>query len=141
MILLITSNILYIDASNLQKDLNAIIQWSVINKMPLNVAKCKILRFTRSTVPIIYQYKVNDISMNSVSVELDLGVLFTSTLSFTPHINRIILKAFRLLGFVNRICVNFKYPETYELLYKTLVRPILECASPIFFFFCRKSHF
>ena len=80
--------------------------------MPLNVAKCKILRFTRSTVPIIYQYKVSDVPINSVSEELDLGVLFTSTLSFTLHINRITLKAYRLLGFPNRFCVNLKYPET-----------------------------
>ena len=53
----------YIDASNLQEDFDAIIQRSAINKMPLNVAKCKILRFTRSTVPIIYQYKVNDVQL------------------------------------------------------------------------------
>ena len=71
----------------------SIVEWSGINELPLNVNKCKILRFMRTNNPVVYSYTINDTKVNSVYEEVDFDILLTSILSFTPHIYNITLKA------------------------------------------------
>ena len=55
----------------------------------------------------------------------DLGVTFDSKLTFDHHIIEKVNKSYSVLGLTN---LNFKYmsPDTFVMLYKTLVRSHLE---------------
>ena len=60
----------------------------------------------------------------------DLGVTFDSKLKFDLHINDKVNKSYSVLGLIYR---NFKYisPDTFVMLYKTLVRSHLEYANSV----------
>lgn len=61
----------------------------------------------------------------------DLGVIFDIKLSFEAHIKNITKRAFALLGFIMRSLNKFIKPKTYEILYFTYIRSILEDCSPV----------
>lgn len=61
----------------------------------------------------------------------DLGVYHDSKLLFDVHVDSIISKASRSLGFVMRISKSFMNIKTLKLLYCTFVRSHLEYASQI----------
>ena len=117
-------------AANLQEDLNSFVYWCTINGMTLNVEKCNVVRFTTKRKPFNVIYTVHDFPLSLVDVIKDLGVIFTSNGTFKVHIQTIVNKALRVLGFIKRT-LHFIAPSTFLLLYVTLVRPIIEYASPI----------
>jgi hypothetical protein len=47
-------------------------------------------------------------------------------MSFLPHIEAIISKSSRMLGFIMRISRGFRDPYTHKTLYTSIVRPNLE---------------
>ena len=118
-------------AALLQQDLNSFEEWCVSNRMFLNVSKCKVVRFTNKRNPVIYNYTIHNSTLPSAESTTDLGVIFSSNGSFGQHIDHVVLKSLRTLGFINRISKDFITPTSYTLLYKALVRPLLEYASPI----------
>lgn len=119
------------DATELQRSLNGLYQWCVINRMDLNINKCKVITFHTIKNPIIYQYSINNINLQRITEIKDLGVFFNSQLSFNQHIENITAKAFKILGFINRNSKDFKNPNTYKILYYTFIRSILEYASSV----------
>ena len=58
-----------------------------------------------------------------------LGVLLTPNLSWLPHINFLRSKAKRILGLIYRQFYQSCPPSTLLVLYKSLVRPVLEYCS------------
>jgi len=58
-----------------------------------------------------------------------LGVIIESNLSFSLHVNIVIKKAFKMLGFINRSTSNFKNINSFKTLYFSLVRFHLEFGS------------
>jgi len=56
----------------------------------------------------------------------DLGIYLTPTLSFDHHINTIIGRALKILGFVKRNTANFTSSSCLRILYFSLVRSVLE---------------
>ena len=70
------------------------------------------------------------IEVAHTEAEKDLGVIMDSNLSFDQHIGEMVNKANRMLGLIKR---NFKYinENTFLNLYKSLVRPLIEYASPV----------
>ena len=59
-----------------------------------------------------------------------LGVLLSEDMSFTPHISTTCLKASRTIGFLMRNLRNCPQKRR-ETAYKTMCRPILEYAAPV----------
>jgi hypothetical protein len=119
------------DCNKLQNDLNRLSNWSTSNKLLLNVSKCKVLSFFRTRSPILQQYFLYDEAVNRIEYVTDLGVIFSSDLTFTKHINSIITRAFTMLGFIKRNCNDFCDPLTLKILYSAFVRSVLEYASPV----------
>ena len=66
-----------------------------------------------------------------VSTFRDLGVTFDPNLKFDRHVDAIVLKAFKMLGFLIRTSRYFQDLHTIILLYKSLVRSQVEYASPV----------
>lgn len=121
------------DCIMLQKDLDTLHTWCTINKLDLNVSKCMVMSFSyrRERKFQLYNYRIDRSPLNRTSVIRDLGILFDHKLSFVPHIESIISKAAKMLGFICRIMHRFSNQNTYQLLYFTYVRPLLEYGSQI----------
>lgn len=78
-----------------------------------------------------YNYNIEGPSIAKVNTIRELGIIFDSKLTFEPHVNTIVKKAYRTLDFLFRSLGKFKKVETSKLLYFTYVRSGLEYGTPI----------
>lgn len=117
------------DARAIQTDINNISSWCQTWQMTLNVKKCKFMRITRSTCNLPTYY-LNSVALESVTSYKYLGIHIASNLTWKTHVEFIVHKANRMLGYIKR---NFHSApaDTKLLLYKSLVRSQLEYASSI----------
>jgi hypothetical protein len=119
------------DCDLLQDALDQLYRWCVENSLPLNIGKCQLMRFSRSRVRIDHVYQINAVNLESVTEIRDLGIVFDSGLSFRSHIAGVANRAMQTLGFVLRTVRGFRNVRTLVLLFTSLVRSILEFATPI----------
>lgn len=96
------------DSSNLQNNMDKFLIWTKNNFLPLNMVKCKVVSFTRSKNPIIYNYSLDNIVLNRAHSIKDLGVHFSSDLSFRLNHEHLLSKSYKLLGFIHRNTQQFK---------------------------------
>jgi hypothetical protein len=73
--------------------------------------------------------KLCNIRLEKVSIIKDLGIFMDSIIHFDVHINHIIDKAFKMYHLVMRTAIPFKRPNSYILLYNSLIRSYLEYAT------------
>jgi hypothetical protein len=66
-----------------------------VNKLYLNVRKCKVISSSSAKVQVIYDYSLNGQNLQRVSVIRDLGVLMVAR---------------QMLGFIMRIGRDFQDP-------------------------------
>lgn len=125
------------DVMDLQNDLNHLHSWCLLNSFQLNLEKCHHLSFTRSRNAIPSIFKIGNYKLKTVESTIDLGVVFDATMSFIPHINYIIPKAYAMLAFIRRSCSDFSDPYTFCLLYSSYVRSKLEYAAVVWSPHCR----
>jgi hypothetical protein len=76
--------------------------------------------------PIVFVYSINGTAFERVNKLKDLELIMDERMSFLPHIEAIISKSSRMLGFNKRIPREFHHPFTHKSLYTSLVRPHLE---------------
>jgi len=114
----------------LQEDLYAFECWCNRNLLQLNISKCKHMCFYRSARHVA-TYNLNGVTLETVSEIRDLGVILDRKLQFDVHIHTIVNKASSTLGFIKRWSKEFNDPYVTKLLFTSLVRPILEYASPV----------
>lgn len=119
------------DCNFLQANLDALLVWCRTNRLNLNIKKCKFMCFTGLRSPIKLAYKIGNDVVEQVEHFKDLGVTFDPKLKFSIHIDNIVNKASKMLGFVKRMTAEFQNPNVIKILYFTLIRPILLYASPI----------
>ncbi len=75
------------NAVALQTDLTNVEESSKNVNLILNASKCKVLRVTRKHNKIIYPYKLHETILTSTECERDLGVLTSSDLTWSKHID------------------------------------------------------
>ena len=75
---------------------------------------------------------MNGYNLQTDTEEKDLGVTFDTNLTFQPHIGNIASKANSRVGIIKRT-FNKLNEENFKILYKSLVRPILEYCTSIWF--------
>jgi hypothetical protein len=114
------------DCISLQDNLNRLHDWCDRNMLHLNTNKCQVIRFRKTRSPILFNYNFNGTSIKSVNSLRDLGVTFSEDLSFNLHIEEVLGKAMRILGFVLRLSSDLRSLTSFRLLYVSLVRPLLE---------------
>ena len=114
----------------LQSDLICLENWCLINHMKLNLKKCKVMSFYRTSHFPCNYLLLNEI-LDVVSSFVDLGVSLDHKHSFILHINNITNKARSVLGFIKRWAKEFNDPYITKILFTSLVRPILEFGSCI----------
>ena len=116
------------DFNMIQNDLNTLFKWSQIWQLPLNLDKCKGIHYGKNNPA--HSYTIGDKSLNIDTEEKDVGVLFDQTLDFKAHIKKMIAKANQRVGLIKRSFTKLS-KESFKILYKSLVRPILEYCSVI----------
>lgn len=119
------------DCVLMQQDLMKFEAFCKENSLYLNTDKCYTVTFSRKLNPIIFDYSLNDRVLTRVNEIRDLGVTLDSKLTFIPHIDKMLNKAFKQLGFILRVSKPFKNSLTYKLLYNSYVRSHLEFASVV----------
>lgn len=110
----------------LQSDLDRLVRWSQYWLLPFNIDKCCVIHYGKYN-PCI-NYSMDSSHLNSVDNIKDLGVLFSSNLSFEAHIHKITASANSRIGLIKNTfhCIR---PQGFLHLYKSLIRPILEYCS------------
>ena len=117
------------DVNILQEDLAKIIEWCQKWKLHLNVKKCKYMAIGRN---ILYKhnYYMNQVKIENVEFEKDIGVIFDNELEFDRHITEKTNKAHSIYGMLRR---TFKHldEKTFIPLFKSMSRSQLDYASVI----------
>lgn len=116
---------------DIQQSLTDIENWCARNAMALNTSKCVVISFKRGSDTAIHNYLLDDLVLKRVHSVKDLGIILSPSLNPQEHINRISSRSNSLLGFLFRSTKDFTSPYPLVLLFKTLVRPILEYGSII----------
>lgn len=119
------------DVELLQRDIDVLVEWCKDNDMSLNVKKCFHTKFSRKNKLTLSKYHISKSSIQEVESIRDLGITFDRQLTFLPHIENVIKKASRMLGFVLRNLTGFRHSKTKITLYNCLVRSVLEYCSTV----------
>ena len=114
----------------LQDDLDKLALWESKWKMEFHPQKCQIIPITRNKQKITNTYTLNGHILEHTTDAKYLGITFTSDLKWNTHIDNITAKANKTLGFLRRN-VRISSPTIKSQAYFSLVRPILEYASPV----------
>ena len=121
------------DYSYLQSDANTVQDWVNCNHMSLNPSKCKFMLISRkrnriNNPPMI---TINGQILESVPTFKYLGLLLTSDLSWSKHIEGACTKAKKILGLLYRRFYQHADQDTLRQLYISIVRPHMEYAAPV----------
>ena len=120
------------DSSLLQADLDQLSSWSSLNSLSFNISKCHLLRFRKgSTCLIDTTYHLSGLPLTSVNQCKDLGIIFSSDLSWSHHYKMISSRAYCRLGLIRRIFSSRAPVRTKKLLYLSLVRSQLTYCSQV----------
>ena len=124
-------------ASDLQKDLDKLYDWSNKWSVKFHPEKCKVLSLGNrppEDIPTLHLYSqhsngtLEEIPLQETTSEKDIGVFIDNKLSFTDQINTKTTKANIIMNIIRR---NFDYLDrtTFMQLYRSLVRPQLEVSN------------
>jgi len=64
----------------------------------------------------MFDYSLNGLHLDRVDKIIDLGFLFVPSLDFRPHIDHIVGKAVRILGFIRRHSASLNSPMSLSAL-------------------------
>jgi hypothetical protein len=118
--------------AKLNRDLDRLSTWADRWLVTFNATKTVYLKITRKVNPtpnpILF---LNGEQIKEVSVHKHLGLTFNETLTWTDHIKNLSTKAAQCVGLLRRICRDVPR-ECLEILYKYMIRPLLEYGDVIF---------
>lgn len=119
------------DCQHLQNDFNGLIEWCNNNDLQLNFSKCNVLSFCRKRELLEFNYSLGVNGIKRVHQFNDLGVIFDPKITFINHVDSISARASSRLGMIKRWTRELNDPFVAKCLYVSLVRSILEYASPV----------
>lgn len=117
------------DCMALQRDIDAVCQWSSTNAMEFNTTKCCAMTFGRRRLPITFDYLLNGVNLSHTTTVKDLGVVFDRKLTFHDHMVALAKDSFRRLGFILRNSKDFSNQHVIRLIFAALVRSKLETSA------------
>ena len=121
------------DFVSLQRDINMIQTWASSNFMTFNESKCKVMHISRKRSPLspCTSIMLNGSILETVTMYKYLGLLISSDLSWSNHIQSVCSKARKIVGLIYRKYYRFSDTATLLQLYRSLVRPHLDYAAPV----------
>ena len=126
-------NSLGIHCSLIQSAVTSVENWSVENKMQLNLEKCKELRidFKRNKQDF-HPININKVTLEAVDHAKILGLIISNSLQWNHHANHIIKKANKRLYCLVQLKRAKISKKDIVNFYCTCIRPTLEYASQVF---------
>ena len=118
------------DSLSLQKDLDALCEWSKAWQMSFNTTKCHAMHVTHKTKPLLMDYNMDGHTLLSVNHHPYLGIELSKDINWATHINQVANKANKILGLLKRN-LNACSTTVKGNAYKSLVRPKLEYCGAI----------
>ena len=118
------------DSNLLQSDLNSLYGWSVDNLLSFSIKKYVVLHF-KCNFNVTTDYSINGTVLTNVTKHRDLGIVFSSNLSWADRIEAIVAKAYKSFGLLRRTFKHTFSIQTKRTLYLTLVRSKLLYCSPL----------
>ena len=118
-----------VDIPALECDLDRLGVWANKWQMHFNPDKCEVMRITHGkdkTKPI---YSLGE-QFRSVENTKDRGVTISSDLCWGKHVLATVSKANLVLGIIKQ-SIGTNNQDVFSQLYKSLVRPILKYATPV----------
>ena len=126
------------DHEVLQRDINALLQWSIENKMRFHAKKYKVLFINHfhynlfSELPFfLFPYQIDNVLLDYCTEEKDLGIIITNKFHFSNHQQVVLSKTINQFNLLRRTCHFVKNSHKRGKLYLTLVRSLLEHGSQI----------
>ena len=113
-----------VDANTYQSELDTFYDWTVHNKLPLNLEKCSHITYKGDGGTF---YLENEAVQNKL-MEKDLGLIVQSDLKWSHHIDKACAKAFRIYFMIKRNVSNLSYQSKLQL-YKSMIVPTVLYAS------------
>jgi hypothetical protein len=118
--------------AKLNRDLNRLSLWADNWLITFNAAKTVYIQVTRKVFPAPKPVlRLNGVVIKEVANHKHLGLIFNQTLTWTDHIDSLISKAAKCVGLLKRISLDAPR-ECLEILFKSMIRPILEYGDIIF---------
>jgi hypothetical protein len=117
----------------LQDDLNSLDNWCIENKLFLNVKKCEVMSISRKKNRDDFSYKLGNQTFKYIYNKKYLGIIFNSTWNFSEHINEIVNRSFKMIGFLKRSTRLFENVEVIKILFNSFVRSKLEYCSSVWY--------
>ena len=124
------------DNESLQHDLNLCVNWSKEWLMEFNRSKCKVLHF--GTKNKDYKYYIDGHMVTPVEEEKDLGIIVSEDLKWTKQTIATTKKANKMIGLVKHT-FSYMNKEMFLVLYKTLIRPLLEYCPQVWSPYMKKN--
>ena len=121
------------DYSIIQADIDALSRWATLNYMTFNTDKCKVMTITRKrnrktpATPL----SLNRCILTEVRTFKYLGILISSDLSWSQHIQNVCSKARKIIGLIYRRYYQYADSTALRQLYTSLARPHLEYAAQV----------
>ena len=120
-----------LDTTLLQSDLESVFKWSIENQLLFNINKCTVLPFKSKSSSDANCYSIDNNILSSKSSHRDLGIIFSTNLSWSAHYESIISKAYRSFGLLRRVFSNSHSIKAKKNLYISIVRSNLLYCSPL----------
>jgi hypothetical protein len=89
------------------------------------------MHFSRKKAPHSSSYTLCNHMLREVDTIRDLGVIIDNKLRFHMHIDNVVTRSFKLLGFILRNCKEFKTAQSRITIFNCLIRTILEYCSSV----------
>lgn len=118
------------DSIHCLDEINNIKSWCQTNDITLNINKTSRILVHKSKFTNFNFDYLNDICTASCSIKL-LGVIFSNSLSWSPHIDSIVKKTSRNL-FLLRFLKNYLNKTHLISIYLSLIASIIEFSCPLF---------
>ena len=118
------------DQIDMQRDLDALMDWGSTWGMKFNAKKCNIMRVSHSRKPLQHFYSLGNEILQEVSDAKYLGILIDNKLDWNKHISTVAARGQSKLAFLNR---NLKGcpKKLRDTAYISLIRPALEYSCSV----------
>ena len=116
-----------------QDDISKLQSWTDDWLLKFHPDKCKILGVGKKELTHQYYMTKDDhsrVALSRVQDEKDVGVTFDEDMTFRKDISTRAIKANSIMGIIRRT-YTYLDPQSFKLLFKSLVRPHLEYGAPI----------
>lgn len=115
-------------AQTLQSSLDGLSQWCSKWQMKLNQKKCNVLHFGHNNPRLTYT--IDGHKLEPTASIRDLGVTISSTGGVSEHCIKVAAQARKITGLMLRTFSSRK-PSVVLPIFKTVIRPIVEYATPV----------